>query len=236
MASLRSIAKNCLDRTGQLSVREDIMGVYAQDNPQVRSLLAQLDRIQNYPFVRIALVTVRPTGSSAGVWANLQRDVDNANTVYQNQCGAWVYPVGSRVVTTNILGANGLLDQDDCNAGWLLDFTGIGDHDVSDEEDDLFDLGRDMGADIVAYFINGDVAGFAGCAAHPDGRRGFWVGTQESPWTFAHELTHVVGDNEHQDNSNNLMFTPTANITSPPPNLNNNQCQRIEGDDDVESC
>jgi hypothetical protein len=162
------------------------MGVYGPDNPQSRSVLTQLERIQNQPFVRVALVRVLPSGSTPTVWPNLQRDVNNANTVYQNECGAWVYPVGSRIVTTNILGGNGLLDQNDC--------TGNG-HSVSSEEDALFDLGRSMGADVVGYFIAGDTFGFAGCAAHPQGRRGFWVGNGESPWAFAHELTHVIGDN-----------------------------------------
>ena len=100
MASLRAVLENCLDRTGTLSVRRDVLGVYASDNPQNRSVLAQLDRIQNRPFVRVALVTVRPQGSVLGVWPNLQRDVDNANSIYQTECGAWVYPVGSIVPTT----------------------------------------------------------------------------------------------------------------------------------------
>jgi hypothetical protein len=33
-------------------------------------------------------------------------------------------------------------------------------HQVSEEEDELFDLGRDLGADIVGYYIQGDAAGF----------------------------------------------------------------------------
>ncbi|MDX1745305.1 MAG: hypothetical protein R3324_05150 [Halobacteriales archaeon] len=227
MASVRTVAQDCLDASGTISVREDVMGVYGDDNPQDRSLLAQLGRIQHDDFVRVALVTVRPTGSTAGQNGNLQRDLDNTNTVYQGECDLWVYPVGSRVVTTGILGTNVLLDQDDCSGNG---------HSVSDEEDDLFDLGRDMGADIVCYYINGDVAGFAGCAAHPDGRRGFWVGNAASPWTFAHELTHVVGDNGHSGNNNNLMFTPTANIQNAPPDLTNGQCNRIGNDPDVEGC
>jgi hypothetical protein len=235
MASLRSIMEDCLNKSGTLSIREDVMGVYASDNPQNRSVLGQLDRIQNRPFVRIALVTVRPQGSPLGVWPNLQRDVDNANAIYQNECDAWVYPVGSRVINTNILGANGMLDQDDCSANG---------HDVSDEEDDLFNLGRNMGADVVGYFITGDVAGFAGCAAHPQGRRGFWVGAGESQWTFAHELTHVIGNNRHpeddpqvpDDDDENLMWTPTSGIDDPPPDLRAVQCNRILDDRDVESC
>lgn len=234
MASVTQIVEDCLDKVGTISLREDVLGVYGNDNRQNRSLADQLDLIQNRPFVRVALVTVRAIGNNQGQNANLQRDLDNANTVYQNSCAGWVYPVGSRVVNSNVLGANVLLDQDDC--------TGNG-HSVSDEEDDLFDLGRDMGADVVCYYINGDVGGFAGCAAHPPGRRGFWVGAG-SPWTFAHELTHVVGDNAHpwddpavpDDDDENLMWTPTSTIQNPPPDLRAVQCGRILADPDVETC
>lgn len=234
MPSLRAIMLNCLGRSGTISVRRHVLGVYGADNPQDRSVPGQLDRIQNRPFVRVALVTVRPVGSTAGQNGNLQRDLDNANLVYQNECDAWVYPVGSRVVNTDVLGANVLLDQDDCL---------VSGHSVSAEEDALFDLGRDMGAEVVCYYINGDVAGFAGCAAHPGDRRGFWVGAG-SPWTFAHELTHVVGDNLHpwddddipDGDSDNLMWTPTSTIQNLPPDLRAVQCNRITADPDVESC
>jgi hypothetical protein len=226
MASVRNILQNCLGQSGRLSIRQDALGVYGNDNPQNRSLLARLDEIENRPFVRVALVTVLPTGSTAGQNANLQRDLDNANIVWRNELAGWVYPTGSRVVTTNLLGTNGLLNQNDCSTA----------HSVSNEEDNLFDLGRNMGADVVCYYIAGDVAGFAGCAAHPAGRRGFWVGGGASPWTFTHELGHVVGDLRHSTNSNNLMFTPTANITNLPPNLSNSQSDDVLDDPDVEEC
>lgn len=228
MASIRDVVDDCLDKDGRLSVREDVLGVYGDDNPQDRSVLAQLDRIQNDPFVRVGLVTVRQQGSTAGQDGNLQRAVDNANTVYQNECDAWVYPVDSRVVNTNLLGSNVLLNQSDCSTNG---------HSVSSEEDALFDLGRDMDADVIGYFINGDTGGFAGCAAHPDGRRGFWCDSGRSPWTFGHELTHVVGDNDHVSTITNLMYgSGTSNITNLPPDLSNSQCENIEGDQDVETC
>jgi len=238
MESVRSIAETCLGRTGTLSVKRHVMGVYGADNPRDRSLRRQLNLIQNRPFVRVALVTIRPLNSTQGQIGTLQTDLDNANTVYQNECNAWVYPTGSRVVNTNLLGANGRLNQNDCAASG---------HNVSGEEDTLFDLGRDMGADVVCYYIAGDVAGFAGCAAHPPGRRGFWVGNTASPWTFAHELTHVVGDNPHPGNdsqipnndNNNLMWTPTGGpngIQNLPPDLRQVQCDRILDDPDMETC
>ncbi|WP_299676147.1 hypothetical protein [uncultured Roseobacter sp.] len=221
-ASIRNVASSCLDKTGRLSLREDILGVYANDNPQNRSVLAQMNRIQTVPFVKIALVTIQ------GASPQIQRDLDNANAVWVGNCNVWVYPTDSITVNAPALVA---LAQDDCN--------GSG-HSVSSEEDQLFDLGRNLGANIVAYYIQSGSG--AGCAAHPPGRRGFWADDGASPWTFIHELTHVVGDNPHIDsndscNLGNLMTTcGTANINVALPNLTNNQCDRINGDADIESC
>ena len=216
--SVKSIAATCLGKSTPLSIRRDILGVYAADNPQNRSVKDRLELIQTRPFVRVALVTIQ------GATPTLQRDLDNANVIYQGECDDWVYAQASITVNRpNLL----VLDQDDC--------LGSG-HSVSAEEDELFDLGRTLGANIVGYYINTSNGGFAGCAAHPPGRRGFWTGAGASPWTFAHELTHVVGDNGHVSNSSNLMFTPTAAITSPPPDLTTGQCNRIGKDPDIETC
>ena len=228
MTSLRTVADNCLNKTGRLSVLQDFLGVYNNDNPTNRSFKDRLDLIQNTPFVRVVVVTVRPVGSTLGVDPNLQRDLDNANIVYQAECNAWVYCQNSIVVRTNILGNNGILDQADCKGS---------NHEVSMEEDQLFDLGRNMGADLVGYYIAGDVGGLAGCAAHPIGRRGFWCGATRSAWTFVHEVTHVIGDNAHVSDTDNLMMgSGTFGITNPPPDLTNNQCDRILNDSDMESC
>ncbi len=216
--SVKTIAADCLGKTAPLSLKEDVLGVYANDNPQARSLKAQLALIQNKPFVRVALVTIQSASP------NLQRDLDTTNEIYQRECNAWVYPVDSITVNRPALL---VLDQDDCSGN---------NHSVSDEEDELFDLGRNLGADIVGYYINTSNGGFAGCAAHPPDRRGFWVGSGASPRTFAHELTHVVGDNSHEANSDNLMSTPTASITNLPADLSNSQCSRIVDDDVMENC
>ena len=216
--SVKTIAANCLGKSPPLSVRRDILGVYGTDNPQDRSLKERLQLAQDDPFVRVALVTIQ------GATPNLQSDLDNANVIYRGECDTWVYAQASITVNRPQLL---VLDQDDCS--------GSG-HSVSAEEDELFDLGRTLGADIVGYYINSSNGGFAGCAAHPPGRRGYWTGATASPWTFTHELTHVVGDNSHVGNSNNLMFTPTANITNPPPDLTTGQCNKIGNDPDIETC
>lgn len=153
-----------------------------------------------------------------GAQPNISRDLENANTIWSGECEIWVDVVSTIVVDrVDLL----ILTQSDC--------MGTG-HVVSDEEDELFDLGRGLGTDIVGYYINGDVAGFRGCAAHPPDRRGFWVGDNATQWTFAHELTHVVGDNSHSGDSDDLMFTPTSGITNPPPDLTADQCSRIRDD------
>lgn len=234
--SVRQVASDCLGRRPR-SLLRDVFGVYGS-NPRQRSLRAQLTRIRTNPFVRVACVTVQPLGSTAGQDANQQRDLDNANDTLIQRCGIWVYCSGSRVIRTNILGANGIFDQRDCNAGWFLDFIGIGDHEVSGEERALFNLGRDLGADVTCYFLpQGATSGSAGCAAHPDGRRGFWVGPTRSQWTFAHELGHVVGNLGHRNSRSNLMFGGgTVNINVTPPQLTSGQCDDIADDRDVEEC
>ncbi len=168
--------------------------------------------------VRVAIVTIQ------GANADPPRDLESGNRVYLSECGVFIEIVASITVDRPDLL---VLDQDDCLANG---------HQASEEEDELFNLGRDLGADIVGYYIQGDTAGFRGCAAHPPGRRGFWVGDAATEWTFVHELTHVVGDNPHVTNRDNLMFSNTGMLTSLPPDLNSNQSDRIRGDEDVGAC
>lgn len=160
----------------------------------------------------IVIVTIQ------GAQPNIPRDVDNANTVESGECEVWVDVVSNMVVDRPDLL---ILSQTDCLASG---------HVVGGEEDELFDLGRGLGTDVVAYYVGGDVAGFRGCAAHPPGRRGFWVGDIATQWTFVHELTHVVGDNSHVTDTDNLMFGSTSGITNPPPDLTEDQCTRIRTD------
>jgi hypothetical protein len=220
MVSVREIAEQCLGKTGSLSLKVDIFGVIGNDNPQLRSLQERLELISTKPFVRVAVVTV-VQNPGAGAYGNLQRDLDAANTVFQTRCGGWVYGAASSVEVTSLLGTNGILDQDDCKGDGFL---GIGGHSVSDEEDDLFDLGRDLGAAIVCYYIAGSTDGsLGGCAAHPDGRPGFWVAVGSSRWMFAHELGHILGLG-HRDDRDNLMWPKPGAITSNPPELSTLQC------------
>lgn len=231
--SVKTIANNCLGKSAPLSLRRDIFGVYGNDNPLSRSLKAQLNRIETKPFLRLAIVTVRPTGSTAGQYGNLQRDLDAANEVWQSDCDAWIYCVGSLTVTSNILGTDGVLNQPSCPLGVQPLPT--------DEEDDLFDLGRGVGADVVGYYINGSTnGGLAGCSAYPIGRRGFWVRFGSSQWVLAHELTHVIGLTPHistsnASNSDNLMW-PNTGWSNLPPDLNAAQSTGVLGDPSIESC
>ncbi len=127
--SVRTIAASCLGRQPPVSLKRDVFGVYGS-NPQARSLRAQLDLAQTKPFIRVALVTVRPTGSTEGAYVNLQRDLDSANQVWQQECGVWIYCVDSIVAVTDAFGANGILDQNGCPLGIQDDPTA--------EEDALF--------------------------------------------------------------------------------------------------
>lgn len=225
VASIRAVADTCLDKTGTLSVREDILGVYGTGNPQNRSVLEQVGRIQNLPFVKVAIVTID------SLTPPIQRDLDVGNEVWQRECDAWIYPTASITVNApNLL----VLNQDDCIGG--------DSHSVSAEEDALFDLGRNLGAEVVGYYLQSGTTASGGCAAHPPDRRGFWVSaTPLSQWTWVHELTHVVGNNPHSDtdddcDNTNLMTGCGTNTIVGLANLTNGQCDNILGDDDIESC
>jgi hypothetical protein len=214
-----------LGKSGTLSLKKDVFGVYSNDNPSTRFLLGQMELIKTKPLVRVAQVTI--TGSStSNPTPTPQLDLDHANEIYQRECGAWVYCTGNISVNRPDLT---ILDQDDC----LLSVKA---HSVSDEEDQLFDLGRDLGAPFVCYYIvSSDLANVGGCSAHPPGRRGFWLGNNPgSPdVAFAHELTHNVGHNPHvKKPPDNLMTTKKKKpVTS---TLTKEQCQRILADPDME--
>lgn len=158
------------------------------------------------------------TVSIEGAQPDTQRDVESANTVWSGECELWVEVVSNVVVDRPDLL---VLSQTDCL---------VSGHVVSEEEDELFNLGRGLGTDVVGYYLRGDTGGFRGCAAHPADRRGFWVGDNATQWTWIHEMTHVVGRNLHVTHTDNLMFRATDSITNPPPDLNGEQCARIVND------
>jgi hypothetical protein len=185
-----------------------------------------MELIQTKPFVRVAQVTVTGDAPLVVPTPTPQRDLDNANTIYQRECDAWVYCEGS--ITVDRLELT-FFDQDDCGGG----------HSVSDDEDELFDLGRGLGANIVCYYIWSCTLPFGGCASHPPGRRGFWLGSgpNNSPASplvaFAHELTHIVGDNAHVTTpSDNLMTQAAGKPVSS--TLTDAQRDRILADPDME--
>jgi hypothetical protein len=238
VTSTRNVVQNCLGKSGNLSVLEDVFGVYGvNSNNPGRSLRTQLDLIEDRPHIRVAIVTVRPVGSAQGQYVNLQRDLDLVNNVWQDDAAAWVYCTGVDTVFTNILGGNGVLNQNGCPLGVQLFPT--------QEEDDLFDLGRDLGADVVGYYITGSTnQNLIGCSAYPAGRRGFWVSMGTNQNAFGHELTHVIGLNPHpgqdpfvpNNDQDNLMWPIPGAITNPPPDLRAANRNRILGDPGMESC
>lgn len=95
---------------------------------------------------------------------------------------------------------------------------------VTDEQRRLFTTVRN-GVDVdevCFYWVRSTVPNYSGCAAHPPTLPSFLVTNSASPWTLAHELGHVLGL-IHVTDRDNLMSTPTAWITNPPPDLNDDQ-------------
>ena len=227
--NVRTAVANRLGKSGTLSLKKDVFGVYSNViPPQSRSLLRQMELIQTKPLVRVVLVTVTDTAANNIPNSQPQRDLDNANTIYQRECDAWIYCQDTRTRDRPDLT---VFDQNDCGGV-------VGGHVVSDDEDELFDLGRDLGANIVCYYVFSATA-FGGCAAHPPGRRGFWVGSppNNNPASpdvaFAHELTHVVGDNAHVSTpADNLMTKAKGKLVSS--TLTPAQQTRILADPDME--
>ena len=149
---------------------------------------------------------------------NIGSDVAMANIIWGNDCGVFVDVVQTLVVTAPDLLH---LSQEDC--------LGVG-HVVSNEEDELYSVGRGLGTDVVAYYIQGSSFGdnVLGCAAHPADRRGFWVVPSEFDFVWAHEAVHVVGDNPHNiEDTDNLMWPFASEVTNLPPDLDEQQCRRI---------
>ena len=164
------------------------------------------------PVVVVTLVGTNP---------DVARDVQTANTVWGGECDVWIDVVGRVTVNRPDLL---VLSQEDCKAT---------NHVVSDDEDQLYSIGRGLGADVVAYYIQRSSFGdnVLGCAAHPSDRRGFWmVDATAFNFVWAHEVTHVVGRNPHVDDTNNLMHPFADEVTNPPPDINDDQCQRIIDD------
>ena len=152
----------------------------------------------------IVLVTLQ------GANANVVRDVDNANAIWSAECRLFVDVLAELVVDrVDLL----VLDQNDCV---------LFGHVVWAEEDALYDFGRGR-SDLVGYYIQGDVAGFAGCAAHPSVDAVFGL---ETALRHGRSLRDDARRGDHfMWATANLMFTPTASITNPPLDLTDDQCR-----------
>jgi hypothetical protein len=242
LVSVREVVDRCLHKTLPISIRRDVLGVYGLNN-LTRSLSYRIHLILNVPFVRLAVVVVRsPEQNGRRAGSDIQPDLDVANQIYLEECGAWIYCAGTALVVTDRFGPLTDVELEDC---WSNSS-----HEVSEDEDDLFSLGRDLGASIVAYLTGGNNQAI-GCAAHPPGRRGFSLAESVSSytddpraWIFTHELSHVLGlphaDEEpphvdEEDRRYNLMrggsFTALEGT-----NLTPGQCEVILADPAMERC
>lgn len=234
LISVKTIVKDCLRKETPLSVKRDILGVFESYSfaPE-RSLKERLELIQTRRFIRVALVTIEGANPQ-----RLQESLDFANNVYLNNCGLWIYCCNSITIKNDIL-LN--LNMNDCNTV---------NHVPTNDEIELYSLGRDLGSEIICYFIRSwnlavnELVGVAGCAAHPQGLRGFTIANDPDNLSFvpvdafAHELTHVVGQNDHACISDNLMyvFEDCTLQGSKGNQLVESQCERILNDSAIEKC
>lgn len=90
-------------------------------------------------------------------------------------------------------------------------------------------LGSTCGVgDVVMFYIRSMGSRSAGCGGiHFANNRGFVATDFASRNTFAHELGHALGLVAHALDSDNIMFTPSADITADPPQVTSAQCQII---------
>ena len=228
--SVRSLMRKCIGKSGTLSVRRDVLGVYGDDNPNDRLLKHRLNLIKDRPFVRIAVVSITDRGSGITQQApSLQRDLDDTNDVYQDSCNVWVYCTGSLTIERNDLID---IDLHDC----MPDI-----HQSSPDEFALFSLGRNLGANIVGYYVRSMNPNRTGCAAHPDGLKGFMIIRAAFRWAFVHELSHVIafsaGDagriTGHSNDPNNVMFDT---LWTTQPTFTDADCDIIVNDEDFVNC
>lgn len=110
---------------------------------------------------------------------------------------------------------------------------------TNDEQKLLFGMGGTQGVnptDVLVYYVNaikkdnGDELN--GCAGHEPTQPAVVVGSAGSRWTLAHELGHVLlgskFDPVHMDDdTTNVMHSPTTDITANPPNFNEAQLEAI---------
>lgn len=90
--------------------------------------------------------------------------------------------------------------------------------------------------EIRIYFVNEmrkpDGGQLNGCGGHLPGRPAVTVAASSTPWTFGHELGHLLLGASfrpvHPDDRNNLMHAPTSEITGNPPILTPTQVTAIK--------
>jgi hypothetical protein len=91
--------------------------------------------------------------------------------------------------------------------------------------------------EISVYFVNeireNDARQLNGCGGHAPGRPALTVAASGTPWTFAHELGHVLLGKHfkpvHMEaDTTNIMYKSTSGIISDPPTLNALQLAAIK--------
>lgn len=105
---------------------------------------------------------------------------------------------------------------------------------MTSQQDAMFGIGAFQGVPathILCFWVNevqtDTGTNLAGCASHPTDRGACVVAAIGSPWTLAHEVGHVLGL-RHVSGSTNLMSSPTANISSNPPQLSASEIETVK--------
>ena len=223
MLSVRSLAQSCLGKSGALSVREDVHGVYPPGNTHFAlSLRDQLTLVSTKPFVKIAMFHVFPKGSDDRISVNAHIDMRRANELYQTLCGLWVYVTSASPIYTDRFGPDVTIEVEE--------------GEVSEDEEDLFALGNDSNADIIGYYV-----GTARRAGRTQiSKRRFWVvrnfqdGTADfyRGYIMAHEMAHAIAGLKDIEEGpprsvTNLMCAGANCIWDDGPTLNDDQRSKI---------
>jgi hypothetical protein len=200
MVSIKQILADCFSLSGNISIRNEIIGFGTV------SLLELIRLLKNNQHIRLHIKIITNTTTFT-----LDQMVDAFRQLYHS--------IGIGVIVRSVENLNlpaSFMDIDvgNCQMGQ-----------TTNEQNQLFNNRNNVvGNDIVVYFVRSTVPAFNGCAAFPANRPGAIVVRTASQWTLAHEVGHVLGL-PHVDASPNCLLDRlmtgcgTFNITNPPPDL-----------------
>jgi hypothetical protein len=225
MLSVRSLAQSCLSKSVPLSVIPDVHGVYKggiPTSPNPLSLRQQLRLISSKPFIRLAMFHVWPASSSERVTPLAHYDMRDASNFFLGQCGVWLFVTSVEAIHTDRFGPQVTINT---KSGEL-----------SQDEKDLFALGRNAGADIIGFYV-GD-AKVGGRGSHS--ARAFWIKRTQDfrAFALAHELGHAAGDLKDVTGgpTSNLMCAGANCVWEHGPTFTDEQRKKFSTDPIIRAC